>query len=54
MGYANCESVKEMVRMRLFEKKLPLFKEVAFFSIISFKIEFIGTEKHCYFPGFLV
>ena len=42
MGYVNCESLKEMTRMRLFEKKLSLFKEVAIFSIISFKIGFIG------------
>ena len=42
MGYVNFESAKEMVRMRLFEKKLSLFKEVAIFSIISFKIGFTG------------
>ena len=42
MDYVKCESAKEMVRMRLFEKKLTLFKEVAIFSIISFKIGFIG------------
>ena len=42
MDYVNCESAKEMARMRLFEKKLSLFKEVAIFSIISFKIGFIG------------
>ena len=36
MGYVNCESAKEMPRIRLFEKKLSLFKEVAFFSMISF------------------
>ena len=42
MGYVNCESAKEMARIRLFEKKLSLFKEVAIFSIISFKIGFIG------------
>ena len=38
MDYVNCESAKEMARMRLFEKKLSLFEEVAIFSIISFKI----------------
>ena len=54
MGYVNCESAKEMARIRLFEKKLSLFKEVAIFSIISFKIGFIGTVKHCFFPAFLV
>ena len=42
MGYVNCESAKEMARIRFFEKKLSLFKEVAIFSIISFKIGFIG------------
>ena len=41
MGYVNCESAKEMARIRLIEKKLS-FKEVAIFSIISFKIGFIG------------
>ena len=34
MVYVICESVKEMARIRLFEKKLSLFKEVAIFSII--------------------
>ena len=38
MDYVKCESAKEMARMRLFEKKLSLFEEVAIFSIISFKI----------------
>ena len=38
MCYVNCESAKDLVRMCLFEKKLSLFKEVAIFSIISFKI----------------
>ena len=42
MDYLNCESAKEMARIRLFEKELSLFKEVAIFSIISFKIGFIG------------
>ena len=42
MAYVNCESAKEMTRIRLFEKKLSLFKEVAIFSIISFKIGSIG------------
>ena len=45
MDYVNCESARELVRMRLFVKKLSLFKEVAFFSIISFKIGFIGIVK---------
>ena len=45
MGYVNCEFAKEMVRMSLFEKKLSLFKEVTIFSIISFKIGFIGFVK---------
>ena len=38
MGYENCESAKEMDRIGLFEEKLSFFKEVAIFSIISFKI----------------
>ena len=38
MGYVDCESAKNVVRMCLFEKKLSLFKEGAIFSIISFKI----------------
>ena len=42
MGYVNCESAKEMDRIRLFEIKLSLFKEVAIFSVISFKIGSIG------------
>ena len=45
MGYLNCESAKDLVRMCLFEKKLSLFKEVAIFSIISFKLGFIGILK---------
>ena len=45
MGCVNCESATEMARIRLFEKKLSLFKEVAIFSIISFKIGFIGIVK---------
>ena len=36
------------------KKKLSLFKEVAIFSIISFKIGFIGTVKYCSFPAFLL
>ena len=56
MGYLNCESAKDFVRMCLFEKKFTLYKEVAIFSIIiiSFKIGFIGTVKFCFFPVFLV
>ena len=44
MGYVDCESAKDLVRMCLFEKKLTLYKEVAIFSIIiiSFKVGFIG------------
>ena len=41
-----------MARIRLFQKKLSLFEEVAIFSIISFKIGFIVTVKHCFFPHF--
>ena len=54
MDYVNCESAKDLVRIRLFDKKLSLYNEVIIFSIISFKIDFIGTVKYCYFPGFLV
>ena len=54
MGSVNCESAKDLIRIRLFEKKLSLYKEVIIFSIIIFKIDFIGTVKYCYFPGFLV
>ena len=54
MDYVNCQSAKDLARMRLFEKKLSLFKEVAIFSIISFKIGFIGTVKYCSFPAFLI
>ena len=55
MDYVNCESVKELARMCLFEKKLSLFKEVAIFSIIIIvsKVGFIGTEKYYSLPGFL-
>ena len=30
MGYVNCESAKEVARLRLLEKKFSLFEEVAF------------------------
>ena len=43
MDYVNCESAKEMARMRLFEKKLSLFEEVAISSVISFK-----NKLYCY------
>ena len=54
MGYVNCESAKDLVRMCLFEKKLSFFKEVAIFSIIiiSFKIGFIGTVKFSFLRHF--
>ena len=42
MGYVDCESTKDLVRLRLFEKKLSLYESVAIFSIISFKIGFVG------------
>ena len=54
MGYVNCESAKDLARLCLFEKKLTLYKEVAIFSIISFKIGFIGIVIYCYFPVFLI
>ena len=41
MGYVNCETAKEMDRIGLFEEKLSFFKEVAIFSIISFKIDLL-------------
>ena len=52
MGYVNCESAKNLVRICLFEKELSLFKEVAIFSIFSFKIGFIGAVKYQIFPAF--
>ena len=42
MDYVNSDTSKEIVRMCLFKKKLSLFREVAIFSIIRFKIGFIG------------
>ena len=54
MGYVNCESTKEIVRMRLLEKKLSLIKEVALFSIIGFKIDFNCNVKYCSSPVLLV
>ena len=51
MDYVDCESAKDLIRMSLFEKKLSLFKEVIIFSIISFKIDFIGIVKYCFFSG---
>ena len=42
MDYVNSDTSKEIVRMCLFKKKLSLFREVAIFSIISFKIGSIG------------
>ena len=54
MGYVDCESAKDMARIRLFENKLSLFKEVIISSIISFKIGFTGIVKYCFFPAFLV
>ena len=55
MSYMNCESAKEMDRIRLFEKKLSFFKEVAIFSIIIivFKIGFIGLWNNAVFRHFL-
>ena len=54
MSYVNCESAKEMDRIRLFEKKLSFFKEVAIFSIniIVFKIGFIGLWNNAVFRHF--
>ena len=36
------------------KKKLSLFKVVIIFSIINFKIGFIGIVKYCFFPAFLI
>ena len=54
MGYVECESAKKMAGLRLFEKKLSLFKEVAIFSILVFKNGFYWIVKYCGFPAFLV
>ena len=54
MGYVDCESAKDLVKMCLFEKKLTLFEEVAIFSIIVFKNRFYWIVKYCSFPAFLV
>ena len=51
MGYVNCESAKDLVRIRFFEKKLSLFKEVAIFSIISFYNRFYWYCEILLFSG---
>ena len=51
MGYVNFESAEEMDRIRLFEKKLSIFKEVAIFSIINFKIGFFWYSEILQFSG---
>ena len=51
MAYVNCESAKEMTRIRLFEKKFSLFKEVAIFSIIIFKNSFYWYCEILQFSG---
>ena len=51
MDYLNCESAKEIDRIRLFEKKLSLFKEVAIFSIIIFKNRFYWYCEILLFSG---
>ena len=38
MAYVNCESAKEMARIRLFEEKMSLFKEVTIISKIVLKL----------------
>ena len=38
MAYVNCESTKEMARIRLFEEKMSLFKEVTIISKIVLKL----------------
>ena len=48
MSEVNCEPAKDLVRMRLFEKNLSLFKEIAIFSIISFKKGSISIVKYCF------
>ena len=54
MRYVNSESAKRFGQYTFFWNKLSLFEEVAFFSIISFKIAINGFEKYCYFPLNLV
>ena len=51
MDYVNCESAKEMDRIGLFEKKLSFFKQVAIFSIISFKIRSFWYCEMMQFSG---
>ena len=51
MGYLNCESAKDLIRMCLFEKKLSLLKEVAIFSIIIFKNRFYWYCEIMLFSG---
>ena len=51
MGYVNSESAKAMPRVRLFEKKLSLLKEVALFSLISFKKGFYWYREILQFSG---
>ena len=46
MGYVNCESAKEMVRMRLFEKKVVIK------SWLSLKVGCSGIVKYRFFLGF--
>ena len=45
MDYVNCESAKEMARIRLFKKKLSFYIQVAIFSIIGLKFDLIGIVK---------
>ena len=55
MGYLNCESAKEIARIRLFEKKLSLIEEVAIFSsIIIFKNWFSLYCEILQFSGIFV
>ena len=49
MGYVNCEFAKKRIEYVYLKKKLSLFKEVAIFFMISFRIGFMGTGKYCSF-----
>ena len=46
MGYVEYSPAKVVVRTIICDKKLSFLKEVAIFTIISFKIGFIGIVKY--------
>ena len=52
MSTVNLQKIwSEYVHLK---KNLSLLKEVAIFSIISFKIGFFGIVIQCYFPVFFI